>query len=241
MKVQSMLAAALAFSPIALAQQLCGQYAYHASNGYEFNNNMWGQGSGQGSQCTNVDYTSGNGVGFRVNWNWSGGQDNVKSYPYVGRQLSQKRIVSWGGSLPSSVSWNYQGSNIRANVAYDLFTARDPNHSTSSGDYELMIWLGRLGNVYPIGSSQGTVTVGGRQWELFYGYNGSMQVYSFVAPQQLNSWSGDVKEFFTYLQYNKNYPADSQYLITYQFGTEPFTGQNAVFTASSFSAQQVIA
>jgi xyloglucan-specific endo-beta-1,4-glucanase len=41
-----------------------------------------------------------------------------------------------------------------------------------------------------------------------------MQVYSFVAPQQLNSWSGDVKQFFTYLQYNKNYPADSQYLIS---------------------------
>jgi hypothetical protein len=131
---------ALALSPLAFAQSLCDQYAYHASNGYEFNNNMWGQGSGQGSQCTYVSSTSGNGVSWRVNWNWSGGENNVKSYPYSGRQLSQKRIISQIGSLPTSASWAYSGTNIRANVAYDLFTAADPNHSTSSGDYELMIW-----------------------------------------------------------------------------------------------------
>ncbi|KAH7316900.1 endoglucanase [Stachybotrys elegans] len=229
---------ALALSPLALAQTLCEQYGYHSSNGYEFNNNMWGSGSGQGSQCTTVNYSSGSGVSWRVEWNWSGGQNNVKSYPYSGRQLSQKRIVSQIGSLPTSTSWNYQGNNIRANVAYDLFTASDPNHSTSSGDYELMIWLGRLGDVYPIGNQVGTANVAGQQWNLYYGYNGNMQVYSFVAPNQVNSFSGDVKQFFDYLASNRNYPASSQYLITYQFGTEPFTGSNAVFTASSWSASQ---
>jgi xyloglucan-specific endo-beta-1,4-glucanase len=236
MKITALLT--LGFLPLTFAQSLCDQYAYHASNGYEFNNNMWGRDSGQGSQCTYVDRTSSSGVAWRVNWNWSGGQNNVKSYPYSGRQLSQKRLISQIGSLPTSVSWSYSGQNIRANVAYDLFTAADPNHSNSSGDYELMIWLGRLGDVYPIGNQIATVNIAGQQWNLYYGYNGSMQVYSFVAPSQRNSFNGNAKDFFNYLQSNRGYPANSQYLITYQFGTEPFTGSNAAFTVSNWSASQ---
>lgn len=54
--------------------------------------------------------------------------------------MSQKKLISNIGSLPSSAQWSYTGNNIRANVAYDLFTASNPNHDTSSGDYELMVW-----------------------------------------------------------------------------------------------------
>lgn len=79
------------------------------------------------------------GVKWHTDWNWSGGQNNVKSYPYSGRQITP-RIVSSIGSIPSVADWAYSGNNIRANVAYDLFTASNPNHATSSGDYELMIW-----------------------------------------------------------------------------------------------------
>jgi xyloglucan-specific endo-beta-1,4-glucanase len=134
---------------VGLAQQLCDQYGYFAGSGYEFNNNNWGKDSGQGSQCTYVDYHNSNNVGWHSTWSWSGGNDNVKAYPYSGRQLSSKRLVSQIGSLPTSVSWNYAGSNIRANVAYDLFTAQDPNHVTYSGDYELMIWSVQLGLFAP--------------------------------------------------------------------------------------------
>jgi xyloglucan-specific endo-beta-1,4-glucanase len=42
--------------------------------------------------------------------------------------------------MQSAAAWSYSGTNVRANVAYDLFTAADPNHATHSGDYELMIW-----------------------------------------------------------------------------------------------------
>ena len=74
--------------------------------------------------------------------------------------------------------------------------------------------MGRYGNVYPIGSSQGQVNVAGRTWELFYGLNGSMKVYSFVASSPVNSFSANVKDFFTYLANSKGYPASSQYLIS---------------------------
>lgn len=43
--------------------------------------------------------------------------------------------------LQTQVDWSYNTtSNVRANVAYDVFTAEDPDHVNSSGDYELMIW-----------------------------------------------------------------------------------------------------
>lgn len=74
--------------------------------------------------------------------------------------------------------------------------------------------LGRYGNVYPIGQSQGQVNVAGRNWELFYGYNGAMQVYSFIAPSPLNSFNANLKEFFTYLTNSKGFPASQQNLIS---------------------------
>ncbi|KAH6661685.1 concanavalin A-like lectin/glucanase domain-containing protein [Halenospora varia] len=199
------------------AQSLCEQYGYYSSNGYKINNNMWGRDSGSGSQCTYVDSASTSGISWRTTWTWSGGENNVKSYPYSGRQLSEKKLVSQINSIPTSASWSYSTSNIRANVAYDVFTAADPNHSTSSGDYELMIWLGRYSSVYPIGSSVGSVSVGGYTWTLWAGYNGSMRVYSFVASNPINGFNSDIKQFFNYLASSQGFPASSQHLINTNF------------------------
>jgi xyloglucan-specific endo-beta-1,4-glucanase len=233
----SLLTTLASLATLTMAQtQLCDQYGYYASNGYYFNNNRWGQGSGQGDQCLLVFNTAGGGVSWQADWTWSGGQDNVKSYPYSGREFTPKLINSIG-SLPSAAQWTYQGNNIRANVAYDLFTASDPNHDKSSGDYELMVWLGRYGNVYPIGSSKGNVNVLGQTWELFDGYNGAMRVFSFVAPSQRGSFSGDLKAFYNHLIQNNGFPGGSQYLITNQFGTEPFTGGPATFQVQNWNAQ----
>jgi len=68
-------------------------------------------------------------------------------------------------------------------------------------------------DVYPIGQSRGMVTVGGQQWDLWIGMNGNMKVFSFIAPQTTNQWSGDAKLFFNYLAQSQGYPASSQNLI----------------------------
>jgi xyloglucan-specific endo-beta-1,4-glucanase len=131
-----------ALAPAALAQTvtLCDQYAYYQTNGYEFNNNLWGKGSASsGSQCTYVDGYTGNGVKWRSDWQWAGGDNNVKSYVYSGRQIT-KKLVSQLSNLQTTTQWSYSNTNIRCNVAYDLFTAADINHDKSSGDYELMVW-----------------------------------------------------------------------------------------------------
>ncbi|KAH8693329.1 mixed-linked glucanase [Phaeosphaeriaceae sp. PMI808] len=236
MKFATLLFVALPSLAAAQVKTLCEQYGYYSSSGYELNNNNWGKGSASsGSQCTYVDSVSGSGAKWRTTWTWNGGENNVKSYAYSGRQIT-KKLVSKYSDLSTTAQWSYSSQSVRCNIAYDLFTSADVNHSTSSGDYELMVWLGRYGNVYPIGSSQGQVNVGGRQWELFYGLNGQMKVYSFVASSPINSYSGNMKDFFTYLANSKGYPASSQYLTTFQFGTEPFTGGPATMTVSQWSA-----
>ncbi|EUC39301.1 glycoside hydrolase family 12 protein [Bipolaris victoriae FI3] len=233
MKITSFIAAALA--SVATAQDACKLYNYYSSNGYEILNNLWGKDAAtSGSQCTYVDGVTDAGTKWHSNWTWAGAPNNVKSYVYAGR-LFTKKPVSQFTNLQTEANWAYDTSNIRCNVAYDLFTAQDVNHTTSSGDYELMIWLARY-DVYPIGSSQGMVTIAGHTWELFYGFNGAMKVYSFIAPSPIPHFTADVKEFFTYLTEKKDYPASTQNLITYQFGSEAFTGGPATFTVNQWSA-----
>ncbi|UNI15459.1 Xyloglucan-specific endo-beta-1,4-glucanase [Purpureocillium takamizusanense] len=211
------------------AQQLCGQFESHSAFGFYVNNNEWGAAAGKGDQCTYVDNIKKDGVAWHTDWTWSGGDYNVKSYPYSGRELPTKPLVGNITRLPTRAQWQYNGSNVRANVAYDLFTAADPNHSGSSGDYELMVWVGNLGNVHPIGESRGKVTIDGRSWELFVGNNGDMKVFSFVAPVQVTDFDSDILPFFDHMTKKYKFPAKEQHLITFQFGTEPFTGTKAKF------------
>ncbi|KAJ4007764.1 hypothetical protein NW766_009567 [Fusarium irregulare] len=235
MKSTLLLAGALA--PLALAKDLCEQYGYLSSDGYALNNNVWGKDSGTGDQCTHVNWNNANGAGWDVEWNWSGGKDNVKSYPNSALLIGDdKKTVSSITNMQSTAEWKYSGDNLRADVAYDLFTASDPNHETSSGEYELMVWLARIGGVQPIGSMQTSVTIEGHTWELWIGMNGDMKVFSFVAPTPVNNFNADIKQFWNYLAKSENFPADSQYLLTFQFGTEPFTGDNAKFTVTNFNA-----
>ena len=119
---------------------LCEQYGYHSAEGYELLNNLWGQDSAtSGSQCTYYYGPAGSGISWGSDWTWEGGENDVKSYVYVGREFERK-IVSSISTLPTTVAWSYDTSDIRANVAYDIFTHTDPEHTNSNGEYELMIW-----------------------------------------------------------------------------------------------------
>ena len=127
-------------SPLALAQSLCTQYGYYTADNYEFNNNEWGETSGSGSGCLYIDSVSTSGTAFHVDWSWSGGNGQVKAYPYAGLDITNQQLINNIGSMPTTADWSYTGSGINADISYDLFSASDPNHVTSSGDYELMIW-----------------------------------------------------------------------------------------------------
>ncbi|KAL6826706.1 glycoside hydrolase family 12 protein [Trichoderma sp. SZMC 28015] len=227
MKAFSFLAALL---PAVAAQTLCDQYSTISANGFTISNNLWGEASADagGFGCITNDWIT-DATAWHADWRWSGSPSNVKSFPNVQRNIGAKQLVSSINSMPTGAVWNYTGNNLRADVAYDLFTASDPNHPTYYGDFELMIWLGRYGDIYPIGQSQGNVNVNGQDWNLYYGWNGQMQVYSFVAYNQVQNWNGDVKAFYNWMATNRGYPIGSQYLLSYQFGTEPFSGDGNTF------------
>jgi len=122
-----------------------------------------------------------------------------------------------------------------ADVAYDIFTSGVA--SGGSSEYEIMIWLAALGGAGPIsatGSAIAAPTIGGITWNLFYGLNGSMKVFSFVAQSQVTSFNSNLKLFLTYLVGNNGF-STSQYMTSIGAGTEPFTGTNAVLTVTAYS------
>jgi xyloglucan-specific endo-beta-1,4-glucanase len=128
----------------------------------------------------------------------------------------------------------YTGTNIVADVSYDMFTS---STATGSNEYEIMIWLAALGGAGPIsstGSPIATPTINGVTWKLFSGPNGATTVYSFVAESEVTSFTGDIKLFLTWLSANEGY-STSQYVTSIGAGTEPFTGSNAVLSVSAYS------
>ena len=78
-------------------------------------------------------------MSWRSTWQWTGGENNVKSYVYSGRLIT-KKLVSQYSNFQSTAQWSYDTQNIRCNVSCDLFTAADVNHDRSSWNYELMVW-----------------------------------------------------------------------------------------------------
>ena len=103
----------------------------------------------------------------------------------------------------------------------------------------------------------GSVTLAGKTWDLWTGYNGEMRVYSFVPPSgTIKTFGADVKEFFSYLEKNHQFPSSQRNLIgkldsvevmiglltahiAFQVSTEAFTGGPATFTCTQFTAEVV--
>ncbi|EMR62131.1 putative glycoside hydrolase family 12 protein [Eutypa lata UCREL1] len=221
------------------ATTFCDQWGSLETAGYIVYNNLWGQDSADsGEQCTTVEDASG-ALAWSTAWTWAGGDYNVKSYANAVRQADAKAL-SEVASIPSSWSWSYTGTSIVANVAYDLFTS---SSATGDAEYEVMIWLGALGGAGPISSTGSTIAtpaVAGATWDLYYGLNGQMEVYSFVtqdAGATSASFSGDVADFVAYLADGQGFPRDSQFLLSAGAGTEPFVGTGATFTTTAYSLE----
>jgi len=64
-----------------------------------------------------------------------------------------------------------------------------------------------------------TPTVAGYDFSLYKGSNGAQTVYSFVGSSNITSFSGDVRDFFTYLISSESFDS-SQYLVSVGAGTE---------------------
>ncbi|CAN9092657.1 unnamed protein product [Alternaria alternata] len=167
-------------------------------------------------------------------------KSTVKSYTNVETTFTKKQLSAYT-SMQTAWKWSYTGTDLRVNVAYDTFLGAS---ASGANLFEVMVWLGVFGGVSPLSSngypftSIATVTIGGTIFDLAYGLNGSVKVYSFVARGgAATNFSADLNLFFKYLvaNYANNGFMNSLYLQTVQAGTEVFTGSNAKLTTSAYS------
>jgi hypothetical protein len=194
------------------------QYASYSTGGYTIYNDEYG--SGYGSQTLWVDSASNWGV-----YSTQPATSGVKSYPNdsksIGTALNSLSSVSssFNESNPSSGNWE---------SAYDIWL------DTSS--YEVMVWTYVSGDVSPLGSVVGTVTLAGSTWTLYAGSNGSNPTYSFVRSGNETSGTINLLDLLQYLENTKGYFSDPT-LSTVQYGWE-ITSTNDTqedFTINSYS------
>ncbi|MFC8849630.1 MULTISPECIES: hypothetical protein [unclassified Micromonospora] len=145
----------------------------------------------------------------------------------------------WGAGTGSGsqciwTSWQFsvtQNGTVNQNVAYDCWL--HPMASPGSADQptdELMIWLYRS-NASPAGSRQGTVTIGGTTWEIWRGYVGTWNVYSYVRTSNTTNANLNIRDFTNDLV-ARGWMSSSKYLTSVQAGPEIFTGNGQVTTSS---------
>jgi hypothetical protein len=218
---------------------ICDQYGSTTQGNYIVMNNRWGT---TATQCINVTTN-----GFQIIQ-----QDGVGnlggapvSYPaiYVGCHYSNcspstnlPMQVSAISTANTSVSLTYPSGTHTYDAAYDIWMNVDTNVSGVQ-DSEIMIWLNRVGSIQPIGSYSTTVSIAGRNWDVWTGNNGGNNVVSYVAnPTGVTSFNADLKLFmvdsFTRMS---GFGNTSWYLTSAQMGFEPWI--NGVgLTVNSFSA-----
>lgn len=160
----------------------CDQWATFTNGGFNVYNNIWG--SGTGAQCLWANSYRDWGV-----WANHPNTGGVKSYPNVSRELSIH--VDDLASCTSSFSVTRPSSGAYCS-AYDIWY---DNHS-----YEIMLWMNHTGAVGPIGSYQTNATIGGHNWDIYRGSNGSNQVFSFLRTSNTNSGTVDIKAISSWIR-----------------------------------------
>ncbi|CAD6571725.1 MAG: hypothetical protein ASARMPREDX12_007004 [Alectoria sarmentosa] len=238
------LLASFAFSSVTPSRALeprqdseCGQFSTISSGSFTVGADEWGASSGTGSQCAEINGLNDGSLAWDTTWTWSDGPSNVKSFTNVVSSSTSCQELSSIGSIPTSWSWSYSGSGVRANVVYDTFLG-----SSCSGaqDYEVMVWLGTFGAVDPLSNNgypptpTASPTIGDYTFNLVIGTEGSSTVYSFVAVSNITNFSGNLINFYSYLETNQGLPSD-YYVQSIAAGTEVFTGSDAELSTSSYT------
>lgn len=196
-----------------------GQWAQYSIGGYTIYNDEWG--SGHNTQTLWVNSATNWGV-FSTQPSTSG----VKSYANISKSIGTA-LNSLSSATSSFNESNPSGGNWES--AYDIWL--------NGSGIEVMVWTYVSGNVGPLGSSVGTVSLDGNTWTLYAGSNGSNPTYSFVRSGNETSGTVNILDLLKYLENTKGYFANPT-LSTIQYGWE-ISGTSNVqenFTINNYSA-----
>ncbi|MGW3987257.1 glycoside hydrolase family 12 protein [Streptomyces sp. NPDC004830] len=199
----------------------CDQWGNTGLNGYTLYNNIWG--SGAGRQC--VWANSGTNWGV---WADHPGTGGIKSYP------NSKKVINKTITSLSSLSSSYDVTVPAAgayNSSYDIW---DTDH-----DYEIMLWVNHHGAVGPLGTSQGTVGLGGHTWNVYKGSNGANEVFSFLRTSDSTAGSVNILPILKWIKDTKKWMGNETigdvqfgYEITSSSGGLNFTTNNLTVSSS---------
>ncbi|MDH6222595.1 GH12 family glycosyl hydrolase domain-containing protein [Streptomyces pseudovenezuelae] len=231
------LAALLTTASVAQADTtICQPFGTTTIQGrYVVQNNRWGTSAAQCITATDS--------GFRITQADGSVPTNgaPKSYPSVYNGCHYTNCspgtnfpaqLSTVSTAPSSISYSYVNDAVY-DAAYDIWL--DPTPRTDGVNRtEIMIWFNKVGSIQPIGSPVGNATVGGRDWQVWSGNNGSNDVLSFVAPSAVSSWSFDVMDFARQAV-SRGLAQNNWYLTSVQAGFEPWQN-GAGLAVTSFSS-----
>lgn len=219
----------------ASAVQYCNDGGAIYVSKYIVLNNMWNKAkSPSGWQCV-MNNNSGSPLNWQADYNWpvNGFPYEVKAYPAV---ISGWHWGSWSSSsgLPVRIWDNKKVTTTGTtaitnagiqNIAYDLWfhTINNPVGNSTPSD-EVMIWTGTYGGAGPIGTFQKNVTIGGTTWKL-YKSTGQLawNVFSYVRASNTSNAAVQLRDFVNDVTYNQKWMANSKFLTSVQFGTEPFS------------------
>src|SRR6185437_93168 len=195
------------------------QFAQFSTGGYTIYNDEWG--SGHNTQTLWVNSATNWGV-FSTQPSTSG----VKSYPNISKSIGIA-LNSLSSATSSFKESNPSGGNWES--AYDIWL--------NGSGIEVMAWTDVSGNVGPLGSSVGTVSLDGNTWTLYSGNNGSNPSYSFVRSGNETSGTVNILDLLKYLENTKGYFTNPM-LSTIQYGWEISGTNNAQenFTINNYSA-----
>ncbi|GAA96317.1 hypothetical protein E5Q_02983 [Mixia osmundae IAM 14324] len=211
-------------------------------NKYTVMADKWNQDSGSGSQSTQVYECNAGKAAFASQWQWQNAQDQVKTYSSVALKSTQNSLqqpISNYKSLQSSWSWTVEGpADAHWDVSFDIWLGTAPNDGGSSAvsAFEIMVWTGHQ-NAAPVGPQIGTVTLQGTTWTVHAGPVSHWTCISFVAPDNIEQYQGDVLDFVRWGVENVNGLNDELILNAVEAGTEAFIDQRQTLLNAELSVE----
>jgi Glycosyl hydrolase family 12 len=158
------------------------QWGSWTNGGYTLYNDIWGSGAGPQTIWAN-SYSN---WGVWANHPNTGG---VKSYPNA--SIGVNKTLSSLSSVKSSFNVTVPNSGAYE-TAYDIWA--------NNNAYEIMLWMNKTGAVGPLGTSQGSLTLGGHTWTVYKGSNGVNAVFSFVRSGNTSSGTVDILAVLNWIQ-----------------------------------------
>jgi hypothetical protein len=177
------------------------RWASWSNGGYSLYNDVWG--SGAGPQTIWANSYSNWGV-----WSNQPNTGGIKSYP---------NVTKWVGKPINSLGWVTSGYNVSVPSSGAFETAYDIWDSNNAD--EIMLWLNKTGPIGPIGSYVTNVSVGGFNWNVYKGWNGANNVFSFLNTGRSTSGSVDILSVLKWLE-NTEHWIGNVTLGNVQFGWE---------------------